>query len=223
MNVTYGGCATMMHTTKIMKVRAFERVLNIGDTQSMNFSIHDPGPFWLSSMDKLKTKYDRKVGGRKLKKLNKIEMLTELRKHGVDTISRRFKKKELVELCRAKSIPTQIIEEEIKYGWANKPKGMLQVLFERGWIDTTKVQSPRSSRYSINGKKGDFIPNTTQLKKECEQYCLTYLLNKCFDFNNEKCDLEHLCDRLSERNSNSCSVIFTPKFHCELAGEGIEY
>ena len=69
-NVTYGGCTTMMHTTKIMEVGPFEGVLNIEDTQSMNFSIHDPGPFWLSSMDKIKTKYDRNVGGRKLKNFN---------------------------------------------------------------------------------------------------------------------------------------------------------
>ena len=89
MNVTYGGCATMMQTSKTMEVGPFEGVLNIGDTQSMNFSNHDSGLFWLSSMDKIKTKYDRKVGGRKLKKLSKIEVLTEIRKHG-DTASRRL-------------------------------------------------------------------------------------------------------------------------------------
>ena len=44
-------------------------------------------------MDKIKTKYDRKVGGRRLKKMNKIEMLSELKKHRVDTTSRKFLKK----------------------------------------------------------------------------------------------------------------------------------
>jgi len=35
-------------------------------------------------------------------------------------------------------------------------------------------------------------------------------------------DLEHLADALSDENS-SVTVLFTPKYHCELAGEGVEY
>ena len=35
-------------------------------------------------------------------------------------------------------------------------------------------------------------------------------------------DIEYLAKELSTATCN-CSILFTPKFHCELAGEGIEY
>ena len=49
-----------------------------------------------------------------------------------------------------------------------------------------------------------------------------HLLSECIDFKSEKSDLEHLASELSN-NTNKSSILFTPKFHCELAGEGIEY
>ena len=36
-------------------------------------------------------------------------------------------------------------------------------------------------------------------------------------------DLEHLCNEVSKDSVNKSYILFTPKFHCELAGEGIEY
>ena len=35
-------------------------------------------------------------------------------------------------------------------------------------------------------------------------------------------DLEHLAKELGGRDATIC-IVFTPKYHCELAGEGIEY
>jgi transposase len=35
--------------------------------------------------------------------------------------------------------------------------------------------------------------------------------------------LEHLVSQLSSRHKVNIEMLFTPKFHCELAGEGIEY
>jgi len=34
-----------------------------------------------------------------------------------------------------------IPSKNIKPGWCNKPKGMLQILFERGWIDRSLVKT----------------------------------------------------------------------------------
>jgi hypothetical protein len=36
------------------------------------------------------------------------------------------------------------------------------------------------------------------------------------------CNLEYLANELSGGDA-TISILFTPKFHCELAGEGIEY
>jgi hypothetical protein len=49
----------------------------------------------------------------------------------------------------------------VKEGRLGKPKGMLQIIWERGWIDSTKVVSGRSMRYSKDGKKEDFGEDRT--------------------------------------------------------------
>ena len=37
--------------------------------------------------------------------------------------------------------------------WCSKPKGMLQILFKRGFIDTNLVAKLRMMQYSKGGKK----------------------------------------------------------------------
>ena len=100
---------------------------------------------------------------------------------------------------------------------------MLLVLYKRGYIDITKVKTVRSSRYSKKGKKDDFHEDTGLIKEECKQYSLTYLISQCSDFKNEISDLEHLTKEISKLHNINSEILFTPKFHCELAGEGIEY
>jgi hypothetical protein len=39
------------------------------------------------------------------------------------------------------SISVAVKECEVKEGWLGKPKGMLQMFWEHGWIDSTKVES----------------------------------------------------------------------------------
>jgi hypothetical protein len=61
-----------------------------------------------------------------------------------------------------------------------------------------------------------------KLKEASQQYGLSYLLKQCANFKEEKSDLEHLATELSGRNA-TIMILFIPKYHCELAGEGIEY
>ena len=56
-----------------------------------------------------------------------------------------------------------------------------------------------------------------------KEFILTNALSKCDDFINEKTDIEQLCEDVSIHSPKNCEILFTPKFHCELAGEGIEY
>ena len=39
----------------------------------------------------------------------------------------------------------------------------------------------------------------------------------------EKTDIEQMCIDINSKSTSQNSILFTPKFHCELAGEGIEY
>ena len=96
---------------------------------------------------------------------------------------------------------TQIVVE----GWEGKPKGLLQVLWERGIVDEKRL-----SEYTINGRQNryDVVDKTFALKS---------LMASCLDFEEE--------ERLLQSMGREMGVLIdrTPKCHCELAGEGIEY
>ena len=74
----------------------------------------------------------------------------------------------------------------------------------------------------MKGKKGDLDSITGMIKNEAKQYLLTYLLSKCTDFTEQKTDINQLCDELSFNYLSKYSILFTPKYHCKLTGEGIE-
>ena len=223
MNISYGGVVNTMHDSVIKELGPYQSLLKIGDVQKMIFTKHDRGPFWLTSLQCIKSKYDS-VQDTKIKKdKTKIELLIELRKKGVDTTSRRFLKDELIKLAKDNDISISTTDYQIEKGWNEAPKGMLQILYERGYIDVTKVKTVRSSRYSKKGKKDDFNVDTGLIKDEFKQYSLTHLILQCSDFRNEISDLEHLTNEMSEIHNKQIEILFTPKFHCELAGEGIEY
>ena len=86
-----------------------------------------------------------------------------------------------------------------------KPKGMLQILWERGFIDETKLKD-----YTISGKKDAYgsIDLTFSLK---------YLLSQCTDFAEEESLLQSMGRKMG------VTIDQTPKCHEELAGEGIKY
>ncbi|KAI2489896.1 hypothetical protein MHU86_24684 [Fragilaria crotonensis] len=87
-----------------------------------------------------------------------------------------------------------------------KAKGLLQVLWERGKIDSTRIK-----QYSLTGKKDDFgtvVDYSTSLR---------HIMGLCHDFVNEEGMLQHIAKRLGTE------VLLTPKCHAELAGEGVEY
>jgi hypothetical protein len=43
--------------------------------------------------------------------------------------------KQLQDQCKPLDLPITFTKEVIQEGWANKSKGTVQLLFERGWID----------------------------------------------------------------------------------------
>ena len=134
---------------------------------------------------------------------NRSELELDLRGRG---ISRKEKnKRELVEICEQHQITITKNVEKIKEGWEGKPKGLLQVLWERGLIDGTNLKD-----YPLTRKKDDFgaVNSRTGLR---------HIMGMCFDFLNEEGMLEHIAKNLG------VTVLLTPKCHAELAGEGVEY
>ena len=111
-------------------------------------------------------------------------------------------------------------EEKTEKGWLGAPKGMYQVLYERGFIDPAldpklyKASAPKAW-YDKDGNLKE------QHKQDAERLLLPALMQKCEDFVREVSALEDLCRRLSNSTS-TVTLLFSPKYHCELAGLGIE-
>jgi len=99
---------------------------------------------------------------------------------------------------------TRTVTQRFITGWAGKGKGLLQVLWERGWIDDTKT-----SQY-----KKVVIDDAGFPVKE---FSLEMMLDSCVDFANETTQLEYICKSLG------AEALITTKYHAEYAGEGIEY
>ena len=150
-------------------------------------------------------------------------MLIELCLKGIDTTKKRYLVTDLLTMCNDNNIDGNKTQSNDIPGWLGKPKGMLQILYERGYINPDLVTNPRSIRYSKMGKKYDIDVNSGSIKEDCQKYSLTHLLTNCKAFVDEKTDLEVLCNEISINSPCSSNILFTPKFHCELAGEVIEY
>jgi hypothetical protein len=136
---------------------------------------------------------------------NRAELELELRRRGILTKGKN--KRELVDLCRANNIARTRTAEKIKEGWMGKAKGLSQVLWERGKIDSTRIK-----QYSLTGKKDEYgtvlVDYGTSLR---------HIMGFCHDFVNEEGMLQHIAKRLG------AEVLLTPKCRAELAGEGVEY
>ena len=139
--------------------------------------------------------------------MTKSELITHLKQTGIT--EPRGTKKQLQERCRNLNIPTTASIQVVKEGWINKPKGAIQVLFERGWIDPSTI-----SLYTADGNKNYQIAKNDVT--ECK-YSVNALMKLQADFVNEITLLQSHIEKLGS------SVDRSPKCHPELAGEGIEY
>jgi hypothetical protein len=214
MNKSFGGKSPAMHTTIIGTresgfLGCYPSILEPGQTQHLSFSETDIGPFWMTPDERTLNRLDQIIDSSdsataKVVPKNKSELILELHGKGIKTKGKN--KKELVGLCVNNSIEINRGDTpKIKEGWLGKPKGLLQVLWERGFVDTNKLSS-----YTLTGKKNEFgIVD--------ESLSLRHLMSMCPDFLNEEGMMEHIGKKLG------VEVMLTPKCHAELAGEGVEY
>ncbi|KAI2488984.1 hypothetical protein MHU86_25613 [Fragilaria crotonensis] len=99
-------------------------------------------------------------------------------------------------------------EHEKRKAGKGSRRDFLQVLWERGWIDEGNLE-----KYTMDpatDADGDVLEGV-------EEWSLRVLMASCLDFAEEVTALQHVGNELGVR------VIISPKFHAELAGEGIEY
>jgi hypothetical protein len=229
MNSDYGGAVPDMHETTITAdcLGPFPKQLQAGAKQSMIFQDTDQGPFQLNK--KLQTpeqrsarKQDRETGNINQREArSKKELLEKLKAETGEDFGTAYRRlEELKEICKEKNISTKVAIKEVESGWLAKPKGLFQVLWERGWIDESKL-----SQY-VKDKRREWLDKDGNVKEEhvetYKKYSLRYLLSECPDFKYEKSAMEKLCMDLSLQNNRKFDVLVSPKYHCELAGDGIE-
>ena len=63
-----------------------------------------------------------------------------------------FLKSELMSMCAIHNINIKTTYSFGMPSWVGKSKGMLQIIFERGFIDVNIVTNPMTVRYSKYGK-----------------------------------------------------------------------
>jgi hypothetical protein len=208
MSKSYGGRQPKMHDSIIKEVNGYlgpyPKILEPGDVQSFVFNESDHGPFWLSEQERHQLKHDRVQEGITTKrKLRKEELVKKLASEGI-VASGRYSS--IAKMATERNIA--IFEEDLPKiieGWIGKPKGIYQVLWERGWLDPNNLH-----KYTLNGQKDRYgvVQPESSLK---------HILRSCRDFQEEESLLQFMGRKVG------VLVDRTPKCHCELAGEGIEY
>jgi hypothetical protein len=164
------------------------------------------GPFHFSAAEIEKRKVDRPTGQTKERDKTRAELVKEITDNGT-ILQRKHTLVDLQDIARRNGIGTKKTVAKVTTGWVGQPKGLLQVARERGFVDIANYRL-----YTKNGKK-------KQDGTMDEERSLVQIIgNWCDDFRNEKAHLQVLAD-----HAIGILVDFTPKFHAEMAGEGVEY
>ena len=149
-------------------------------------------------MNKIKQRFDVDSGKTRERDITRPNLIKALRADGMRDPCGNHEK--LQEICEKRNLPTKFTERVIKEGWIGKPKGALQVLFERGWINPSCIH-----KYTAKGRD------------DAEGYSIDELMKLQPDFASEQTLLQYHAKVLGVK------LIRSPKCHPEIAGEGVEY
>lgn len=226
MNKGYGG-ENNMRSTIIEKVEGYlgpyhdinnPLMAQVGQEQKLVYAIDadiNNGPFNLSMQNKSLKSDDTwsdlspdKVSEKDKTKKELIDdiMRTEVGRYEGENKLTKTTVRELRNIASRLEISTnKNVTQKLTPGWRGMGKGMLQILWERGWICEEELGRYRKKSVDDDG----FL---------VKEYSLTHsMLGECSDFANELSQLEYVC--------SECGVeaLITTKYHAEYAGEGIEY
>ena len=113
----------------------FQSISSIGDQQSMVFKDGDPGPWWIVSnelLDKRKHDTPDTSGRSKIVQRTRSELAKALLEEAGIAIESNRPLNELKEISVRHGLSLTRQKIFITEGWVGKPKGLLQVLWERG-------------------------------------------------------------------------------------------
>ena len=147
MSVRFGGSQPKMRNTTIHELGTYHSQLKVGDTQSLTSTYGDAGPFYLSNEERESLKYDVFSGEKKITRKNTKMLVNELKQSGYQ-MKGHLSKYELERIAKINRIELNYKHAIKKEGWMGKPKGLLQILWERGFIDESNI-----CLYSLKGRQ----------------------------------------------------------------------
>ena len=181
-----------------------EQKLKIGDTQCFTYGDSDDGPFYLTVEQREAQKNDHPTGAIKKHKKNIAELLEEFEcTHGFQLQNKKYRRAEVEQLAKQFNTPLIVEIPVISEGWTGKRKGLLQVLWERGFIDTNQPLS----NYTLDGKKSHRDENGN-VKPEFQCFALRLT---------EKSAIKNLVEDLTVSNS-FVEILVTPKKGLSMDG-----
>ena len=151
-SVKFGGKQPKMRTSKLTSSTFFgphhttSSALQLGDSQTMQFSEIDIGPCYLNDKEREERRNDYDTGKVRVKDVLKSNLVKELKRRGIK--DPRGNKSKLQQLAKDHNVPIKFEEKIIEEGWVGKQKLSLQILFERGWINLQQIDC-----YTKAGKK----------------------------------------------------------------------
>ena len=181
MNRGYGGAQPRMRESTIKEHDGYlgmnQRTLSVGDTQSFVFNSNDDGPFWLSAEERELNRHNRILppppGTPRTRNKTIAELKAELTPLSILNDRRQYRLAELQEIARSNNVDPRIERTREKKGWVDQPKGLLQVLWERGWIDESNFE-----KYKMDLEKDD----DGEVVEGAENWSSNYLMASCLDF-----------------------------------------
>ena len=174
----------------------------------MTFCDTDIGPFYLSEDEREKRKYDIETNEEKEIIHTRAFLIDQIKeKTGMKKV--RGNLDEVQKLATNLNIPTKTTSKKILEGWVGKPKGMMQVLWERGFLNPSKSSNELMRLYRFKKDK--------QTKQDIPGSSLIEIIENLPDFKTELTLLQYRASQLG------VTVECSPKFHPEIAGEGVEF
>ena len=216
MSVRWGGKKYKMRETVVKENGPYQCTHHINDRQCMQFEEGDDGPFFMSAQERERQKLPFDTGKERTRERTKKELLLALKEKGFP-IKGVYDTETLHNHARKYDLPIIITEKIIRPGWLGTNKGLLQALYERGWIDKENWR-----KYTLSGRESEKDENG-KVKEEFLPYVLRDLMANCADFKEEKSAMEDLFQKLSAKGPNKIELLPSPKYHPEIAGEGVEF
>ena len=141
-----------MINTVIRHIGTYKRKLEVEETQVMSFFEDDKGSFYLSPQERICRKYDQPTGKIKRITKSKKQLIQGLKETKGFSVSCHYSKDEIHEISLDKNVSLTYNQEDVKEGWVGRLKGLLQVLWERGYINTCELDMYTGDEKKTNKK-----------------------------------------------------------------------